>query len=82
MNSTIKLHLDPEEFAPVARLARDLQLTPEDVVYAGLDRIMKDSRESSTRQEIIDIQKGRHQGLPVWADDARGVHIYESKQDE
>ena len=25
---------------------------------------------------------GRREGLPTWADGARGVHIYESKQDE
>jgi hypothetical protein len=41
MHSTIKLHLDPEEFAPVARLAQELRVTPEAIAYAGLNRIMR-----------------------------------------
>jgi hypothetical protein len=82
MHSTIKLRLDPEEFAPIVRLAKELHVTPEAVVYAGLHGIMRRAREAEARKEIIAAHTGRHEGLPKWADDARSVHIYESKQDE
>ena len=82
MHPTIKLRLDPEEFAPIARLAHELHVTPEAVAYAGLNGIMRRAREAEARREIIATHAGRHEGLPTWADHARGVHIYESKQDE
>lgn len=82
MNATIKLHLDPEEFAPIERLAKELHVTPEAVVYAGLNQIMRRTDEPEIRKGIVDVHIGRHEGLPTWADGARGVHIYESKQDE
>ncbi|HTT55945.1 MAG TPA: hypothetical protein VMF63_02475 [Opitutaceae bacterium] len=82
MNTTIKLHLDPEEFAPIERLATKLAVTPETIAYAGLNCIMERAREAAGRQEIVDLHLGRHEGLPSWADNARGVHIYESKHDE
>ena len=82
MHPTIKLRLDPEEFAPIARLARELHVTPEAVAYAGLNGIMRRAREAEARREIIATHAGRHEGLPSWADQARGVHIYESKQDD
>lgn len=82
MYSTIKLSLDREEFAPIERLARQLKVTPEAIAYAGLNSMMSHARDSKIRQEIVSLHAGRHKGLPSWADDARGVHIYESKQDE
>jgi hypothetical protein len=82
MKTTIKLHLDPEEFAPIARLAQKLRVPPEVVAYAGLNCIMQRSRDAATQQEIVDLHLVRRQGLPTWADDARSVHIYESKHDE
>jgi hypothetical protein len=82
MHPTIKLHLDPEEFAPIDRLANELQVTPEAIAYAGLNEIMSRARDAAVRKEIVALHAGRREGLPTWADDARGVHIYESKQDE
>ena len=82
MHPTIKLHLDPEEFAPVARLAQELRVTPEAIAYAGLNRIMRSAAEKDTRRDIVALHTGHHEGLPTWADGARGVHIYEGKQDE
>ena len=83
MKPTIRLHLDREEFGPIERLARELQVTPEAVAYAGLDCIMRRVQESpGVRKEIVDLEFGRREGLPPWADGARGVHIYESKKDE
>ena len=82
MNATIKIHLDPEEFAPIVRLAKQLNVRPEAIAYAGLHCIMQRIREAGTHKEIVDLHIGRKEGLPKWADNARGVHIYESKQDE
>jgi hypothetical protein len=82
MHPTIKLRLDPEEYAPIARLSHSLHVTPEAIAYAGLNCIMQRIRETGTPKEIVDLHLGRREGLPTWADDARGVHIYESKQDE
>ncbi|HUJ43559.1 MAG TPA: hypothetical protein VLW52_08130 [Opitutaceae bacterium] len=82
MHSTIKLHLDPEEFAPIDRLAKKLRVTPEAIAYAGLNCIMQRARDADIQREITVAHSGRREGLPMWADDARGVHIYESKQDE
>jgi len=82
MHPTIKLRLDPEEFAPIERLAQELHITPEAVAYAGLNCLMRRAKEAEARKEIMDVHTGRSEGLPTWADGARGVHIYESKQDE
>ena len=83
MNPPIRLHLDPEEFAPIERLAKELHVTPEAVAYAGLNCIMRRVLDDpAARKEIVDLEFGRRQGLPGWADGARGVHIYESKKDE
>jgi hypothetical protein len=82
MHSTIKLHLDREEYAPIARLAEELRVPPEAVVYAAVNRLMPHTAAAATRREIVDLHTGRREGLPAWADDARGVHIYESKEDE
>jgi hypothetical protein len=82
MNPTIKLHLDPEEFAPIERLAQKLGVTPEAIAYAGLNCIMERVLEAAAHKEIVDLHLGRQEGLPSWADHARGVHIYESKHDE
>jgi hypothetical protein len=82
MYSTIKLSLDREEFAPIERLARELKVTPEAIAYAGLNHIMSRAGDSKIRREIASLHAGRQKGLPSWADQARGVHIYESKQDE
>ena len=82
MNTAIKLRLDQEEFTPVVRLARELHVKPEAVAYAGLNLLMARAGEALIRKEIVDQYLARAQGLPAWADGARGVHIYESKHDE
>ncbi|MCC5024870.1 MAG: hypothetical protein J6386_19685 [Candidatus Synoicihabitans palmerolidicus] len=37
---TIKIHLDPGESAAISRFASALNITPEDIAYAALDRTM------------------------------------------
>lgn len=82
MKTTIRLHLDPEELIPIERLAKRLQVPPEAIAYAGLNCIMARMHEAAAQKEILDLHLGRREGLPAWADGARGVHIYESKHDE
>jgi hypothetical protein len=82
MHPTIKLRLDPEEFAPIARLANELHVTPEAVAYAGLNGIMRRAREAEAHKEIIAAHAGRHEGLPTWADDARSTSTKASRTNE
>lgn len=74
---TIKLHLDDAEVAPIARLADVLQVKPEDVVYAAVNRLMMHAREPETQKEIVQLRDARVNNLPLWADSAGSAHNYE-----
>jgi hypothetical protein len=73
----IKLHLDEAESAPVERLAEALDVKPEDVLYAALNRMMMHAREKETQDEIVQTRLSRDNNLPLWADTAGSVHNYE-----
>jgi len=73
----IKLHLDEAESAPVVRLAEALDVKPEDVLYAALNRLMLQARESSVQADIVQTRQSRDNNLPLWADTAGSVHNYE-----
>ncbi len=73
----IKLHLDEAESAPVVRLAEALDVTPEDVLYTALGRLMMHARESDIQGEIVQTRLARDNNLPLWADTAGSVHNYE-----
>ena len=73
----IKLHLDEAESAPVVRLAETLAVKPEDVLYAALNRLMLQARESSVQTDIVQTRQSRDNNLPLWADTAGSVHNYE-----
>jgi hypothetical protein len=73
----IKLHLDEAESAPVERLAEALEVKPEDVLYAALNRLMMHAREKETQDEIAQTRLARANNLPLWADTAGSVHNYE-----
>ena len=75
---TIKLHLEIEEFEPVNRLAHELGVHPEEVVYAGLSHLMKHIEETPVREEVKEVKESRRNSLPAWADHAHEVHAYES----
>jgi hypothetical protein len=77
----IKLHLEDEEFAPVARLADELHLRPEDIAYAGLNLAMLGAAGAEMRAEITQAHYWRRDNLPQWGDSARSVHAYEAKPD-
>ncbi len=74
---TIKLHLDEAESAPILRLADILQVKPEDVVYAAVNRLMLQARDPGTQEEIVRVKSTRADNLPLWADSAGSAHNYE-----
>lgn len=80
--SVIKLHLDAGEYDAVDRFARQLNVTPETVVYAALNRLMLAAREPAVRQEIVETRDWRHDNLPLWSDSALSCHAYEGKRDD
>ena len=75
---SIKLHLEQEEFQPLVRLAEQLKLDPADIIYAGLNQVMRQAGEAAMQQEIMLLKSSRQTQLPNWADRAREIHAYES----
>lgn len=78
----IKVYLDDEEFAPILRLAEDLNLHPEDVAYAALNQLMTRAGDPDVRADITHSHFWRRANLPRWGDSARSVHAYEGKGDD
>jgi hypothetical protein len=78
---TIKIHLDDAEAHPVRRLARKLNVSPEDIAYSALDRLMLNARDEAVQAEIMQARSGRKDNLPLWADTAGSVHAYEGMPD-
>lgn len=78
---TIRLHLEDAEAAPVQRLAKLLQVSPEDIVYSALDRLMLHARENDIQTEIVQARQWKKDNLPLWADTAGSVHAYEGMRD-
>lgn len=79
---TLKLHLDDEEMAPVRRLANQLKITPEDIRYSALNRMMMDRENEEVRTDIAYTRTWRAGTLPPWSDTARSVHAYEGQPDQ
>ena len=80
--SAIKIQLDSAEFAAVSRYARELNVKPEDVAYAALNRLMLSSESKEAREDILDTKAWRGDNLPLWSDSAGSIHAYESMPDE
>lgn len=80
--SAIKLHLDSEELAAVERYAAALNVKPEDVAYAALNRLMMHAREEDVRADIVETRAWRGDNLPLWSDTAHSVHAYEGRHDD
>lgn len=77
----IKIDLEDAEYHVVERLARMLQVTPEDVAYAALNRLMIAERNEAVQLEIVQTRSWRSENLPLWADTAGSVHAYEGMPD-
>lgn len=79
--STIRLHLEDAEFHPVVRLADLLEVEPEDVAYAALNRLMLEARNPEIQADIAQARRWRRNTLPLWSDTAGSVHAYEGMRD-
>lgn len=82
--SAIKIHLPDEELSAVRRYAEEIGVTPEDVAYAALNRMMLQTKtdEEAIDREIVEAREWRKTNLALWSDSARSVHIYEGKGDD
>jgi hypothetical protein len=80
--STIKLHLETAEFAAVNRYAEALGVSPEDVAYAALNRLMLSRAGTDVSRDITETRGWRRHNLPLWSDSAGSVHAYEGKPDD
>ena len=79
--SAIKLHLEMAESDALERYAASLKVSPEDVVFCALNRLMLTGREASVQQDIRETKNWRRHNLPLWSDSAASVHAYEGKGD-
>ena len=89
----IKVHLDAEEYAPIARTAEAFGCKVEDVVYAALNLYMLRlgsfseqcgpdcqklfTSKEAMRDELLNTKAARKDNLPRWADNAGTAHNYE-----
>ena len=80
--SSIKLHLEEAEVAAVERFAKSLNVSPEDVAYCALNRLMLDAADEQVRRDIAETRSWRGDNLPLWSDSAGSVHAYEGQPDD
>jgi hypothetical protein len=80
--SAIKLQLESEEYDVVVRFAEALGVTPGDIAYAALNRLMLASGDPDVARDIAETRDWRRHNLPLWSDSARSVHAYEGKSDD
>ncbi|MDF3059647.1 MAG: hypothetical protein K0R17_3862 [Rariglobus sp.] len=79
--SAIKLHLEMAERDALERYAESLHVSPEDIVYCALNRLMLNGRDPAVQQDIRETKDWRRDNLPLWSDTAASVHAYEGKHD-
>ena len=82
--SAIKVQLPEEELDAVHRYALSLGVSPEDIAYAALNRLMLAIKtdEPAINREIVEARDWRRNNLALWSDSARSVHAYEGKGDD
>ena len=80
--SAIKLHLEQAERDTVERFAEALRVTPEDVAYAALNRLMMRCEDPELQRDVVETKEWRKHNLPLWSDSACSVHAYEGKADD
>ncbi len=78
----IKLHLEEAEYDAVVRYATAINVKPEAVAYAALNRLMLDGRNPALPTEIAQTWAWHRANLPLWSDSAHSVHAYEGKADD
>ncbi len=80
--SGLKIPLEAAELDSVARFARLLDVSPADVAYAALNRLMMQARDPAVRIDIAETAVWRRDNLPLWSDSALSVHAYEGRADD
>lgn len=80
--SAIKVRLESAEYDAVCRYADSLGVTPEDVAYAALNRLMLSPRTPDVARDLAETRAWRRHNLPLWSDSAGSVHAYEGKPDD
>ena len=80
--SSIKLHLDSAEYDAVCRHAKTLEVSPEDLVYAAVNRLMLAAGNPDVNRDVQETRGWRRNNLPLWSDSACSVHAYEGKPDD
>lgn len=78
----IKLHLENAEYDAIERFAAAINVKPEAVAYAALNRLMLQARDPEVRKDIADTWDWHRQNLPLWSDSAGSVQAYEGKPDD
>jgi hypothetical protein len=78
---TIKIHLEAAEFNAVERLAEVAKVSPEDIAYCALNRLMLQGREAAVQEDIALTRRWRKDNLPLWSDTAGSIHAYEGMPD-
>lgn len=76
--SSIRLHLEKEEWEPVERMAKELHVTPEMLAYVALNRLMLHQHDEEVRADVAHTTHWRQDNLPLWAYPSREIHAYES----
>jgi hypothetical protein len=79
---SIKVHLEHAEFDALTRFAHRVDVRPEAVLYAALNRLMLDAGNPALPAEIRDVWDWHRANLPLWSDSACSVHAYEGKPDD
>ncbi len=80
--SAIKLHLEQAEYDTIVRYAESLGVSPADVAYTALNRLMLVCHSPEVHQDIVETRNWRAHNLPLWSDSACYVHAYEGKPDQ
>jgi hypothetical protein len=80
--SAIKVHLEQAEYDAIVRYAQALGVTPEDIGYAALNRLMLVCEKADANRDIVETREWRKNNLPLWSDSACSVHAYEGKADD
>lgn len=68
--------------AAVARLAKSMQVSLDELAFCALNRLMLQPQDPELGAEARRLKEERRTTLPTWSDTAHSVHVYESKPDE
>jgi len=74
---TIRVHLEAEEYEPIQRLAKKLDIKMEDIAYTAINQLMMKQADRDFEEALQKTHKWRKKDLPKWADKAQEIHAYE-----